>query len=388
MQTSANMCLRSLRSASLFLWFGALSVVVLFFGVVPDVFGQVAFDPGTFQGLLQSDSDNDESFGFITIVLTRSGSFTARFNLGVNQIGHHSYSKTGRFDTNGAYHFEGPEVTDTRYAIARIIDLQLDNVSAPTAIHGTVTDLTHSSTVELERVAVFSSVNPAPQLGRYTFLFSGSGDSGLPPGHGYGTITVNRSGRISASGKAPDGMTFSRTASLTVNNRWPFFTTLGGKTHGILSGWLDFEETATTDFAGELTWLGPEEPGPNNAFVPEFSGTVSVAGSRYVPPVGAILQTATSTNNVHLSISGGGLETPSERDLTLTAGNRFIFSPRLTGDALTANRSKGTFTGKFLHSDGRAVTFRGAVLQKQNIGGGHFVDRNDEAGTVLLSPIN
>ncbi len=356
-------------------------------GEMPKLFGQTTFEPAVFQGLLQSDSDNDESFGFITLALARSGSFTVRFNLGVNKIGHHSYAKTGRFDANGAFHFEGPEVTDTRYAIARIIDLQLDNGSAPTQIHGIITDLTHSSTVEMERVAGSNSSNPTPEAGYYTFLFSDSGATGIPPGYGYGSATINRVGRISARGRAPDGMTFSRSASLTVNNRWPFFTTLGGKTRGILSGWLAFEESPATDFAGQLIWLGPEQPGPNQAFVPEFSGTVSVAGSRYAAPAGSVIEMNSSTNNLHLSMSGGGLETSMARDLTLTSANKSIFSPRLEGDALSVNRTTGLFSGSFLESNNRTVIFRGAILQKQNIGGGYFVNRNGEAGQVVLSPV-
>jgi len=36
-------------------------------------------------------------------------------------------------------------------------------------IHGNITDLTHSSTIELERVAAFSFASPAAEAGRYTF---------------------------------------------------------------------------------------------------------------------------------------------------------------------------------------------------------------------------
>jgi hypothetical protein len=189
------------------------------------------------------------------------------------------------------------------------------------------------------------------------------------------------------SGRSADERAFVRSAALTVNGRWPVFTKLGGSTKGILCGWLTFAETPESDFAGTLTWLGPEVPGPNNAFVNEFSGNVSVVGNRFFAPRGTpLLQTTSSTNNVRLVLNGGGLETPIERDLTLSPQNRFTFSDRRLGDSLSASASRGTFTGGFLHSDGHREIFRGAILQKQNFGGGHFVDREGQPGSVEFRP--
>lgn len=351
-----------------------------------NTFAQTAFEPGTFQGLLQSESDNDESFGFMTLTLKASGTFTMKFNLGVNKIGHHSYSKAGQFSDTGSYHFEGPEVIDTRYAIARIIDLQLDTLDSPTIITGMVSDGTHLSTIELERVAVFGNGNVAPQTGRYTFLFNNSEEPGFPRGFGFGAVTMSSKGRISATGRSADGMSYHQTAAMTVGGRWPMFAKLGGSTKGILSGWLTFDETTESDFAGSLIWLGPEVPGPNHAFVPEFSGSVSAVGSRYISPSGKVLQTSDAINNVHLTLSEGGLETPIERDVTLNPANKFIFTDRVKPEALSVKASTGLFTGKFLRTQGETDTFRGAILQKQNFGGGAFVDRGGEVGSVVLQP--
>ena len=362
--------------------YGAIAIACITF----DSFAQSVFGPGIFQGLLQSDSDNDESFGFMTLTLKATGTFTMKFNLGVNRVGHHAYSKAGQFRDVGSYHFDGPAVTDTRYAIARIIDLQLDSVDSPTLIHGMVSDGTHSSTIELERVTVFGAGSSAAQTGRYTFLFANPEEPGFPHGFGFGTVTVSSKGRISASGRSADGMSFRQTAALTVGGRWPIFAKLGGSTKGILSGWMSFEEKTNSDFAGPLIWLGPEVPGPNNAFVPEFSGTVSAVGSRYVAPSGKVLQTSDSTNNAHLTLGEGGLQMPIERDLTLTPANKFIFTDGVKPDALSVSPSTGFFTGRFLHSEGETDVFRGVILQKQNFGGGFFFDRGGEVGRVVLQP--
>ena len=368
-------------------WLMTSSVLTFLFAASGEGFSQTLFEPGTFQGLLQSDSNNDESFGFITITLTASGKFSMRFNLGVNRIGHHSYSKTGTF-TNGVYHFEGPQVFDTRYAVARFIDLQLEPADAPTKITGSVSDSTHTSIVESERIAHFDSLNPAPQMGRYTFLLLNPGDPSLPAGAGFGTMNIARTGRLSMRGRSADGQTFRAAATaVTVGERCPVFAKLGSFTKGILCGWLNFQETTESDFSGTLTWLGPEVPGPNNAFVPEFSGNVQAVGSRYFVPAGTqVLQTLSATNNVQLTLSAGGLETPIERNLTLTSANRFIFSPVLPGHTLSVRASTGLFTGRFLHSDNHLKAFRGAILQKQNYGAGQFVDFEGQAGNVDLQP--
>jgi hypothetical protein len=344
-----------------------------------------SFGSGTFQGIIQSDSNNDESFGFITLVLTRTGAFSMRFNLGVNNVGRHAYAMSGKFDESGHYHFEGPDPHNTRYAVARVIDLQLNSIGSPTKISGDVTDLTHSSTVEIERVATATLANAAPEAGAYTFLFA-SNDSGIPGNTGFGRVVVTRAGHLVAAGRSADGRPFSQSANVTINDRWPVFAKMAGTTNGVLSGWVNFNQTASSDFTGQLTWIGPEVPGPNHAFVPEFSGETSVIGSRYFAPGGStVLEVDSSPNNVRLTLTDGGLETSINRNLTLTGGNKFVFSPKITGDSLVVNPATGLFNGTFLHSDGRVYLFRGAILQKQNRGGGEFVDRAKEGGDVSLT---
>ena len=362
----------------------SLGILGLFLASTGNLFSQ-SFGTGTFQGIIQSDSDNDESFGFITLTLTRTGTFSVRFNLGVNHVGHHVYAKSGKFDESGHYHFEGPDPNDTRYAVARIIDFQLDSIENPSRITGEMTDLTHSSTVEMERVNVATLANTAPETGAYTFLFS-SGDAGVPSSTGFGRVVVSRLGHLIASGRSPDGRAFTQTANVTVYDRWPVFAKMAGVTNGILSGWLNFQERSSSDFNGQLVWLGPEVPGPNHAYVPAFSGNVSVVGSQYFPPGGnTVLNVNSSSNNLHLSLTDGGLENSIDRSLTLTSGNKFIFSPRLAGDSLAVNPATGMFNGTFKHSDGRIYQFHGAILQKQNRGAGEFISIDREPGNVSLT---
>ncbi|MDB6028528.1 MAG: putative Peptidylprolyl isomerase [Verrucomicrobiales bacterium] len=232
------------------------------------------FGAASFQGIIHSDSYNDEGFGFITLTLSRSGTFSMRFNVGVNSVGQHYYVRSGKFDSSGHYHFQGPPVTDTRYEIPRVIDLQLDSTDSPTRINGMLTDFTHLSDIEIEKVAV-----NAGKAGSYTLAVSNDNE-GAPTGTGNGRVTIDRAGRLVVSGRVPGGRTFSQTANLTVYNHWPVFAKMTGTVYGILSGWITYNDSDSNVFNGQLTWLGPEVPGPNHAYVPRFVTDVSVTGHR------------------------------------------------------------------------------------------------------------
>ena len=343
------------------------------------------FGTGTFQGIIYSDSDNDEGFGFIRLTLNKTGTFTMTFNVGINGVGHHYYSRVGKFDQNGHYSISGPAPTDTRYEIPVNMDLQLDSIDSPTSITGQLNDYTHSSHIEVERIFVASRNNPCPEAGTYTYLFSATHEPD-PNGTGYGRVFVYTSGYLYAYGYTPDGRFFSQGANVTVNDRWPVFAKMAGTIYGIFSGWLNFQDQSDSDFSGQLTWIGPEEPGPNHAFVPQFVTSVDVAGSRYVyTPRMTALDLNSSTNNIHLTFTDGGLENEIDRDLTLNQFNRVIFSPHQIGDSMYVSPTTGLFGGTFQHTNGRIYGFHGAVLQKQNMGGGQFVTHDHNSGAVSFT---
>ncbi|MGZ4988447.1 MAG: hypothetical protein ACXWBP_10410, partial [Limisphaerales bacterium] len=220
----------------------------------------------------------------------------------------------------------------------------------------------------------------------YTYLFSATHEPD-PNGTGYGRVLVYPSGYLFAYGYTPDGRFFSQGANVTMSDRWPVFTKMAGTVYGIFSGWLNFQNRSDSDFNGQLTWIGPEEPGPNHAFVPQFVTSINVAGSRYVyTPRMTALDLNSSTNNIHLTFTDGGLENQIDRNLTLNQYNRVIFDPYQTGDSMWVSPTTGLFGGTFMHTDGRIYQFHGAVLQKQNSGGGQFVTRDHNSGGVSFTP--
>lgn len=344
------------------------------------------FGTGTFEGIIQSGSNNDEGFGFVILTLAKTGAFSMRFNVGVNGVGHHVYAKTGKFDSSGRWSISGPAPTDTRYEIPVNMTLQLDSIDNPTKITGSLDDYTHSSSITLERIFVASRGNLAQQAGAYTFLFSANHQPD-PPGTGWGRVIVRTTGGISCAGRTPDGRAFAQAAWVTVYNHWPVFTKMAGTTNGIFSGWLTFNSTYNSDFSGQLTWIGPEEPGPNHAFVPQFVTSVNVVGSTYtVPYRTTILPLNSDTNNIHLTFTDGGLENQIDKDATMLWNDRVLFSPAVRGQSLTFSPAWGLFVGAFQHTDGRFYVYRGAILQKQNYGGGQFVTIDRESGGVTITP--
>jgi hypothetical protein len=344
------------------------------------------FGAGTFEGIIQSGSNNDEGFGFVILTLARTGAFTMRFNVGINYVGRHSYVKTGKFDSSGHWHIEGPAPADTRYEIPVNMDLQLDSIDNPTRISGNLNDYTHSSNISMERIFVATRGNPAQQAGVYTFLFSATRQPD-PNGTGWGRVIVTSTGVISCAGRTPDGRAFSQRAWVTVFNHWPVFTKMAGITNGIFSGWLNFSSTSSSDFNGQLTWIGPEVPGPNHAFVPEFVTSINVVGSRYTVPFRTtILGLRSNTNNVHLTFTDGGIEGEIDKDVTMLSNDRILFNPVQRGQTLTFSPATGLFVGAFQHSDGRFYIYRGAVLQKQNYAAGQFVTIDHDSGSILIRP--
>lgn len=360
------------------------AVVVAFFDPL-STFAQT-FGAGTFEGIIQSGSDNDEGFGLVILTLAKTGVFTMRFNVGLNRVGRHSYVKVGKFDSSGRWQISGPAPTDTRYEIPVNMTLQLDSIDNPTQITGNLNDYTHSSSIAMERIFVASRGNPASQVGLYTFLFSATHEPD-PNGTGWGRAVVTSTGVISWAGRTPDGRAFSQAANLTVFNHWPIFTKMAGVTNGIFSGWLNFSSSSSSDFSGQLTWIGPEVPGPNHAFVPRFVTSINVVGNQYtVPRRTTILQLNSDTNNIHLTFTDGGLENEIDKDATMLPNDRVLFNPAVRGQTLLFYPAWGLFAGTFQHSDGRFYVYRGAILQKQNYGAGQFVTRDLDSGSVTITP--
>ena len=338
-----------------------------------------SFVPGTFRGLIQAGSLNDESFGFFIFTLTRSGTFSGRFS-----YGKHTYPLRGKFNPDGSFSYEHPDY-NTHLARPRFINLQLSPADGSGDIDGTITDLTHNATLSGERTRGYSAADPAPSAGYYTFCIRPPGAQGAPEGSGFGRVLVDRLGHVSVSGIMAGGRPFSQRTTLAEGGRWEMYARLSGN-DGLISGAMNFRDLAGSDFDGTLTWLGPEEPFQNDvvrAYVNNFAVQTGVAGSAYHYSAGSpVLNVDGAAPNAQVTFAGGAIDIPVTRDLTISPRNSVSFEPRMAGDAMAISPGSGFFVGSFL-ANGSLARFRGAILQKQNIGIGYFVESR-QIGNVSL----
>lgn len=231
---------------------------------------------------------------------------------------------------------------------------------------------------------------PAELLGNYTVLLTGASQQGTPKGRGVGRLTVNTTGVASLVATLADGTALSFSGPLSKENRWPLYQTISA-TRGAVHGWVDFRDRPSqSDFDGlDAVWFRPIRVGD-----PRFAAgwpagiALEVLGSRYTAPTktGTVkplpgLQAPSPTTSVRLDLSGGGLLNPLSR----------VFAPVWPYDqrgadyGMKVDVGTGLFTGTMRPANQPAATFRGALFQKQNLGGGFFLGRT-ESGAVSVAP--
>lgn len=357
-----------------------LSAGLLAFGTSRLEAQTAEFVPGTFRGLLECNSNNEESFGYFIFTLTRSGTFTGRFLLGKRAFPLH-----GRFNPDGSYAFQGPPPPN-HLPNPEYINLQLNPADGSGDVTGTITDLTHTSTLSGERTQVFTATDPAPQHGTYTFSILSSGAPNAPKGAGFGRVIVDRLGHVSVAGVSGKGAPFGWATTLSPSGRWPLHARLPGP-GGLIEGMMSFRDTGGSDFDGNVQWMGDEVPYPPvpNSYVDQFAVDTSVVGSVYQPTASRIINTWYDTNNAQLTFGGGGLDNEVDRNLSIGSHNQVAFVSRLSGDVMSLSGGTGAFIGSARLPDNSVAHFRGIFLPKQNRGYGFFV-RPAGIGYVILSP--
>ena len=196
----------------------------------------------------------------------------------------------------------------------------------------------------------------------------------MPPGIGYGTVTVSKSGTGRLVGKLGDATAFSQGVHLSRDGLWPFFADLYSK-RGAARGFLQFEDRPDeSDLHGALRWRKPGGV-KGGFFSAGFSTDLTAIGSRYTPPAAGtpMLDFAARPQNAMLTFGPADLLAPRQPvTVTLLATNRILVPPteRLS---MTLNPASGGFSGAFRDTTNRSRTFRGVVFQKQNLGAGLFL---------------
>ena len=353
----------------------------------PD-FTEQDFDPaqvGTYQGLL-TDAGGNVVGAIIGLRLRTDGAFTARvfFNGSVHRL-------KGSFDEFGD--LLGAEI-ERKGLDPLAVDLRIGQTSdGGLSIQGTIVGDGTTGMVVADHAPYHSRNNPAPVelVKKYTFIIpsTGIGDNAdLPRGDGYGAISVNAAGKITAKGKTGDGTRFSSRGYLTTDDQWQLFQPLF-RGQGHIAGVITFRDVIdVSDLDGELHWVknpNPKQKSYPNGFdlPPVLVGSVF---SRKAKGERLLDQLADQHYNALLTLAGNTVPDIGVDKVISWQGNNALsyYGPeRLRA---RASASTGLINGSYYNPlDKTRIRFGGAVLQKQDLASGNFL-YNNEAGYLFVEP--
>jgi uncharacterized delta-60 repeat protein len=352
--------LGGVTSSTPVLTFVMQSNLVLIVNFVPSPFIAAK---GVYNGLFfDTNSPAHNTAGAVTVALDDKGGIRGSVRRG---------TKTRKF--KGTFSVERTATVTlpaTATDSALTLSLEIDVVNA--VINGSVSFSTNFSTNVATLVAYrnpFSStLNPAPNSGRYNAALPGMDDAvAAPPGDGFLPLTVSTAGRVSAKGTLADGSPVKVTSATSATAMTPVYSALySGR--GSIFGWLSISNNGVNDVSGTLWWIKPGTVG--GALYPAgFTNEIDVLGSVYTPVAGGT-PVLNLTDDL-VVISHGNLQEPFTNSVTLGGDNKITGDNQLT---LTISPSKGTVTGSFVDpSSSRKRVMKGVALPLQNQARGFFL---------------
>jgi hypothetical protein len=333
---------------------------------------------GTYTGLFsETNGISQQHAGFFTVNVTSKGAFSGNL-----QIGGARLSTSGQFDATG----NCTKLLKRGNTISLTVHFQLDLASTTNAdrIGGSVGDAagTWWAPLEGDRSVFNAKSRPAPQQGSYTMLIAGTnGSASLPAGDGYGTVSVDKAGKIRFAGSLADGTKVTQAGSVSKNGDWPFYLSLYGG-QGSMLNWLTFAPTTTNDLAGSLVWIKPTSL-KTKYYPAGFALNLPAWAFRYTPPARG--SNVLPFNTANLLLIGGDAALNLTNQITIGANNR-VNGPMGSKLSLTFTPASGLFKGTLLTSPGsKPVPFNGVVLQTTSIARGYFLGTS-QSGKVLLTP--
>lgn len=331
---------------------------------------------GTYNGLFHDTNMVEQiSSGFFTLNVADFGSYSGKLLLNGKS---HTLKGTLWVDGTGTNNVARPGTNTLRVIMA------LDLTNGTDRITGLVSEETSSNTVwSVDLVAdraVFGGTNLAPLTGKYTMIIpSDTNSSSGPFGDSYGTVSVSSKGGVSFSGALADGTKVTQKTGLSKIGQWPLYVPLY-KGKGALVSWVTFDTNAPmTDFSGTLNWF--KQPQSVKYFPAGFTNELDIAGSLFTKP--ASTNWVINLTNAVVAFTNGNLSADFTNTIAIDAKGKVIneSTNKLT---LSASKSSGTFSGSATPpAGGKAVSFKGAVLQKQTNGFGFFLGTNS-SGRVSI----
>ena len=335
----------------------------------------LSLQSGFYVGFISDGTGND---GMALLRLSRAGSLSGTVSL--NGL---RYRTKGIIDTDGH-----ALITISRDGVPVQLTLDLVPGSTPEFTADVSREATNWGGTLVR--SPYSTSNPPPQLGRYTFVLppdpAAAGDPAFPQGHGMGVALVSKSGKMRYAGRTADGAPFSCGSSVKADATSPLYGGLYRLPRGFVEGTITFRDVAgVSDFDGLLNWVKPVQLLPKPLYPAGFALQTAAIGSRYTRPASIHdVLTLTATSRVTVAMSEGGIAGVLSTSAFVGSLNPTTATPPLT--KLTLSTINGKFNGTFVHPvSGQRLGLHGVVLQKQNLGFGYFSSKT-AAGEVSMTP--
>jgi plastocyanin len=317
------------------------------------------------------DGVQHESSGSFSFVLTKTGKYSGSLQLAGKRSGF-----------SGQFAPDGTATNVVKRGGTNVLSLELSLEEEGNAVEGRVLNPGAGWVAELQGDAAptFVGTEASPYQGRYTLIMPNEelGDFG----DGIGSVNVDAKGKLRLAGTLADSSPVTQSVPVSANGLWPLYVPLyGGK--GSLLSWVGFSNAPApaASLYGEMSWIKPSLPG---RLYPEgFTNELDLVGSVYQPP---------GTNRV-LQLDMG-VVTFEGGDLTGAHTNLVTLGPKNQLTSLSTNQSlvvkialpTGLLSGTLKLNDGgqnKKLSFKGAILQRQNLAAGFFLSTN-RSGSVQL----
>ena len=134
---------------------------------------------------------------------------------------------------------------------------------------------------------------------------------------------------------------------------------------------MNFTNETSTDVNGLFNWFKQSQV--TKYYPGGFTNEATLIGSRFVPPT---TNSILGVSNALVAFIGGNLTADFTNGVAIDARSKVVNqgTNKLT---LTLSKSSGTFSGSVTPpTGGKAIAFKGALLQKQTNGAGFLLGTN------------
>lgn len=335
---------------------------------------------GTYNGLFYDPTNTrQQSSGYVTFTVNNRGSYSGRLLMNGK-----TYRLHGALAPDGTGSYTIPRPNTNALSAHFYLDLtnNTDSLDGYVAEETAIGDVVWSSELVLDR-ATYNRTNPAPNAGRYTvaILPDVNSPSG-PVGESVGAVTLSAYGALSFVGNLADGTKATQRTTLSKDGIWPLYFSFPRGLGALLSPVTNDTSQLSTDLSGPLCWFKQSQP-TARYYSDGFTNSTTLVGSRFTPPTPT--NSLLNLTNAILAFTNIQLSTDFTNVIELTPQNTII-NHSANKLSVTLSKTTGLFNGSVIPPDGgKAISFSGALLQKQNVGAGFFLITN-ESGSVILAP--